>query len=264
MKSLTNQPLTAGESEYFYPLMALQKNGAAQGWAAKAESVPVIQWLGAPQSWAGKLVHASLWTRRATKVAVTEPAIIRIIGQDYYWQIDAFADLGKVNIQFEKSGPGTDPVDFGSRYPVNVVALELPAGMQQGILEDAGEHAVVSKVNVPIEVDAVFYRMWGYDSDWMRENVGQRQIAPLLVSLRLLDGAPGGLDATALRRISWIWVSLILATLVVGASLVWRSYVSDQRAASKGPPSLSAEETIFLQTLGEPKNQETTSSSDAS
>lgn len=181
LRAYDKQPLMADEP--FYEFFSAADRAAATDVAP--EPTPAIELLSDQTQPRGRWLRMRLETVRLTKVqlAADEPAA-RQLGQDHYWQIDAFGKIpGKVLIESEV--PGEPPVEFSNRYPVSLVAKSLPPDLAREVDEEGGRNAAVVMLRRPVRVDGFFYRRWSYDTEFMGSQGNNLQFGPLVMVSRL-------------------------------------------------------------------------------
>jgi hypothetical protein len=174
----------------------------------------------------GDWVEIALTTVQITRVEVSEPKRQRQLGGDHYFQIDAVGDLGNVDVQIASPEGGTGPpARFENRYPVSLVTAELPPFLSERIGSDEGGEAIVTEISVPIEVDAFFFRLWSYSTDYMDQFGGGKQIGPLLIAARI-DGRATAADPAGVGLIGWLAAIAVLTA--IAAIAVWNRFMQKQ------------------------------------
>ncbi|TWU16439.1 hypothetical protein [Allorhodopirellula heiligendammensis] len=228
---LDRQPLSDSDSSLFYPMMGAasmagqhhgdemplddgQLNTAFRSMRESAVAVSPVELLQNPHQFTGDWIELDVETVRITRVAVESELRRREIGGEYYYEIDAIGDLGKVELRIEV--PGGDPVTMENRYPVTIVTAHVPDFLQPSA--DNEEELVVTR-NVPIRVEGFFYRLWSYESDFMRSH-GGKQFAPLIIAGVIADQRSGSTDPLGVQVIGNIAafgvVTAIIAVIIFG------------------------------------------------
>ncbi len=149
----SRMPLSARDGEMFYAMLAAAREIGQRGDLPPPRLVTAVMLLGGTEtkSTAGQLqpkeavirggdwIAMSLQTVQVTRVVVTEPWRQQQLGSDHYFQIDAVADLGNVDVQIERpNGEQGPPARFENRYPVSVVTAELPSFLSESIHSEEG------------------------------------------------------------------------------------------------------------------------------
>ncbi len=147
----------------------------------------------------GQWVHMDLESVQITRITLTDSRRQEQIGSDHYFQIDAVGDLGGVVIKIENADKSIPPATFQGRYPVSIVTKELPDFLRSQIRNQSGGGAVVASVRQKFGMDGFFYRLWGYESDFMAQQGGGQQFGPLLIVSEIPK--PG----TRIGRSGWRW-----------------------------------------------------------
>jgi hypothetical protein len=193
------------------------------------EANPVVL-LKNPRDHAGQWVHMNLESVQVTRISVTESHRQAQLGSDHYYQIDAVGDLGGVIIKIEHADQNIPPPTLQNRYPVSIVAAELPAFLRDKIRNQAGGDAIVAPVRFKFGMDGFFYRLWGYESDFMAQQGGGEQFGPLLVAARIENREPVSDDPVGVGRIGTGAAVVILTGMV----LIWwwqrRAWAADDDA----------------------------------
>jgi hypothetical protein len=198
VRSRDRQELKLADSSAFYPLLQIAEtldsspsNGAGDAVPAPA-TLPAADLLKKSTEMIGRRVRLDLQTVRITRIAVTEEVTKQRLQSDHYWQIDALGDLGNVVIKIDAK-EGEDAL-FENRYPVSVATRTLPAFLLQAMNEgNAGTATEVAMVSRPVVVEGIYYRLWSYESDFMKQHGGGNQFGPLVLASRIT--AVGGVAA---------------------------------------------------------------------
>ena len=133
---------------------------------------------------------------------VYDASMLSKIGQDHYWEIDAFGDLENVRIQ-AKSSDGDDKIEFGNRYPVTIMTLELPSELSS-LVQDGGTVTKAMLMHqTTLDVDGFFYRLWSYDTDFIGSRGGDQQIGPLIAARHIRVVTPTKVTASS-QQLGWI------------------------------------------------------------
>jgi hypothetical protein len=233
-------PLSARDGDAFYGMLAAARQIGKQRGTPRPQSVTAIMLLGGTRRGSasaeppseivtvrgGDWIEMRLQTVQVTRVAVTEPKRQEQLGSDHYFQIDAVGDLGNVDVEIERpEGEEGPPARFENRYPVSLVTTELPKFLSERIRSQESGEATVAEIGVAINVDAFFFRLWSYSTDYMDQFGGGNQIGPLLIAARISQR--GEIDDPAgVGRIGWLAAIAVLAAMV--AIAIW-NFVLGQR-----------------------------------
>ncbi|QEG42798.1 hypothetical protein [Roseimaritima ulvae] len=180
------QPLSA-EEPFYEMLAAAQQAGRS---APSPQAVSVLDLLKDSRRRIGQWVSLPVESVRVTKIVLPAgSSAAEQIGQDHYWQLDTFGHVdGHVVIEptDEPSGQGgAERIEFANRYPVSLVAYNLPEPLMQAIERQAGRDAAVAMVRQPLSVQGFYYRQWSYDTEFVQSRHAGRQFGPLLMASRL-------------------------------------------------------------------------------
>lgn len=157
----------------------------------------------------GEFIRLRMETARIQ--LVQDAKFTNLLGQDHYWEVDAFADLGNVRIELESE---SGPIKFGHRYPVTLTMLELPPFLKALVQRNGSIEKVMLMHKTMIEADGFFYRLWSYDTDFVGSRGGDRQIGPLVVaaSVRPFDSP---VSEVSVQAIGWIAATIFLLGLAL-------------------------------------------------
>jgi len=245
------QPLQSSEREIFYSM--LRAAGRLEGEQTPPPTdMPVSALLRDAAQLAGHWVRVPLDSVRVTRVVVEDPDVRAWLGQGHYWQIDAMGDLGDLIVTIEvedgnREGERQEPVTFANRYPVSVAALRLPDRLQAALEAAAGGEAAVAMVRRRLVVEGFYYRLWSYDTAFMRRQAGHQQFGPLLIASQLsVPPQPTG-DPRGAAMIGWGAAIAFLVGLAALAVGLWRAGRRDA-AATRRRRAQQAEEVEFPST----------------
>ena len=137
------------------------------------------------------------------------------LGSDHYFQIDAVGDLGNIVIKLEPpAGESGPPAIFESRYPVSIVARQLPEFLQQRIRAREGGDAVVSQFRMQVGADGFFYRLWSYQTDFMDKHGNGKQFGPLLVAATIRNQEPTSSDPAGVGVIGTLAAAAVILAII--------------------------------------------------
>ena len=235
------QPLMEEDSDVFYTMLAAAARVGDDPPAASPERIEPIELLTEPASHVGRWLRMRIEAVRVTRVSLADqPRRQRQLGRDHYFQIDAVGSLGEVRVQIRASDDRQEPITITDRYPVSVVTTELPDFLRNRAESVAGENAVVAPVSIPLAIDGFFYRLWGYESEFMRRRGGENQFGPLLIAARLENREITAADPVGVSRIGWVaagvvltaWLLTVLWSVVTGR----RDVAARRRRGGLEPP----------------------------
>ncbi len=239
-------PLMADDGDAFYSLLAAADQiGRRPGTTSPPKDVEPVSLLREPDEYVGEWMRMSLDTVQVTRVAVTESDRQKQLGSDHYFQIDAVGDLGNVVVQIARpEGEQGPPARFENRYPVSLVVRELPDFLRQRIRAQEGGEAMVSEISEPIVVDAFFFRLWSYATDYMKLYGGGDQFGPLLIAARIRSGDQDRGDPAGVGIIGWIAAGAILSAML--GIWLWNRAVSKRDERIKERRKQSESEQIEI------------------
>ncbi len=214
-------PLVHDEIEPFYEMLRV---AAAVQPDAIPERIMTVRMLKEAPSLVGQWIQVDLETARFSRVLLTDAKQIQQLGQDFYWQVDAFGELTNVRIELEAAA-GSEKLIFENRFPVSLAILQLPDTLKgvfgddvavQGAAELSATRA--GRVDMKMQKESVtvngfFYRLWSFESDYT-ESRGGRQVAPLIIAstLQLRSGELTGTGGVGV--IGWGLMLLIVGGMV--------------------------------------------------
>lgn len=217
---LDRQPLSDADSPLFYPMIgaaAVNRNqaeldpqlrDAVRAMRESTVAVSPVDLLQNPNQFTGDWIGLDVETVRITRIAVESSQRRREIGGDFYYEIDAIGDLGNVSLKIEV--PGGEPIMMEHRYPVTIVAAELPTFLLPGVGDE--EQLVVTR-SVPIRVNGFFYRLWSYESDLMKSH-GGKQFAPLIIAGVIEDRRSASSDPIGVQIIGNVAAVGVIAAII--------------------------------------------------
>ncbi|WP_068261276.1 hypothetical protein [Rubripirellula obstinata] len=213
LKTRDRRPLSSADTDLFYSIMSAAAKSPP--WPEPAAANP-IDLLSDPNSLVAKFVTLPVETVQITRVSVTDVNRQRQLGSDHYFQIDTIGDLGNVVVKIESADEdaGGEPAVFENRYPVSIVMLDLPDFLKTAIRVREGGEAVVSDVRVQIQVEGFFFRLWSYETDYMKQFGDEKQFGPLLIAANLQNLESDSPDPLGVSVIGWIAAGLIGISMV--------------------------------------------------
>jgi hypothetical protein len=213
----SRRPMLAQDGDAFYSLLAAAATIRERTTVPPPEVMDAVKLLQAPENLSGQWIRMDLETVQITRVAVTEPHRQNQLGSDHYYQIDAMGDLGNVVIRIDPPTADGTAVTFNNRYPVSIVVRELPDFLIKRISEQEAGDAVIANVKNMVGVDAFFYRLWSYSTEFMKQQGGGEQFGPLLVAAEIRDQEPTSSDPAGVFVIGWI----VAIAIVCGILATW-------------------------------------------
>ncbi|QDV67036.1 hypothetical protein Poly24_07270 [Rosistilla carotiformis] len=227
--------LSAAESTAFYDFLK-----AAAAVPDDATHVPesirpqVLLSTAESQKLIGQFIRVRLETARIQQIVA--PSLMSQIGQDHYWEIDAFGDLDNAEVRIQPK-EGGDPITFGNRYPVTLAMLELPPFLNELVSQDGRVTKAMLMHKAMIDVDGFFYRLWTYETDFVSSKGGDRQIGPLIAATAIKMKPPGSAKAS-LARIGWLIAILFLGGLLATIAYLTKAARADRQSRAKRNRSL--------------------------
>ena len=223
LKTRNRKPLTAADSDVFYSIMSAASQPPP---LPEPANVQAIDLLSDPNSLVADFLTLPVEIIQVTRVAVTDAGRQRQLGRDHYFQVDTIGDLGNVVVKIEPIEKNSEdkPAIFENRYPVSIVMLELPEFLKTAIQIHEGGDAVVSDIRAQVQVDGFFFRLWSYETDYMKQFGDEKQFGPLLIAARLQNLESNSPDPLGVNVIGWIAAGLIGISMI--GIFVWHRLTS--------------------------------------
>lgn len=149
-------PLEARDNACFYHLLAATGQAIESQERSEAADLPLTELLQKPGDFHGKRFQFRAGLRRATKVSVRDPEVLRRWGVDHYFQLDLFLPLGKAGVAMASPNGTPTAATFENRYPATLCLRQLPQGVSEG-----------DRLQMDIWVDANFFRLWSFHSEYV-------------------------------------------------------------------------------------------------
>ena len=244
LPSRDRRPLVADDSEVFYAMLAAAAKMFGRDDLDDPIAIEPLVMLQEPDDLVGQWIQADLETVQITRVFVTDPNRRSQLGRDHFYQIDAVGDLGNVVVKIEPKDRNGQPALFEGRYPVSIVTPALPEFLAAQLVANSGSEEVVTLLHTKIGVNAFFFRLWSYDSDFMNQHGGGQQFGPLLVAVTLTDREParGTMDRTGM--IGTLAAMAVIAGVLI--TFLWHRKTSAQdRAVRQRRQAREAERVDF-------------------
>ncbi|MCA9132393.1 MAG: hypothetical protein KDA45_04540, partial [Planctomycetales bacterium] len=211
------QPLSSEETAALYSLVRLADSPAATSAPAQAVLDQPLAVLADPRGSISRQVRWRVRLVSATVVPVREATARQDLGGESYIQYDGFVDLGDERIRYQLAGEGSTPetIEFAGEFPVTIIsrrAASFAGPPQRGATSwEVGQYATL---------DGYFYRMWSYQSEKLQqENLGGRQVAPLVVAHRMVPTSAAVRTAQT-AEVGWFGAALCVATLAFCGAIV--------------------------------------------
>ena len=249
-------PLSAKDTDIFYAVLAAADEIRSQkvvNQIPPASPVKPVDLLKQPTKFTGDWVTMQVQTIQITRVSVEEPKRREQLGSDHYFQIDAMGDLGNTVIRIDPpDGSHGEPARFDGRYPVSLVSKTLPPFLANRLTASSGStttQSVVTDVSQMVSVDAFFFRLWSYSTDFMRQHGGGDQFGPLLIVANFEDREPSTADPAGVQRLGWIAAGA--TGLGVLAIFAWSRVLSIRDSEVKRKRRAREAEHLELPDLGD-------------
>lgn len=227
------KPLLPEDQLSFYEMLRVASEIGKQGDPAPPE-IDAGKLLRNATSLIGRRVSMTCQSVRLSRIGIPEQAIRQRLGSDHYWQIDAIGELGNLTIRIDPIDPSGEPVVFENRYPVSIAALHIPDWLRLSI--DQADRRIGARNDVVllsqrIRLEGLFYRLWSYESDRMRNAGGAKQVGPLLMASKLVDRESPRGDLLGVNRIGY-GITFCLGAMTL-AAILWIIFTSRADAAAR-------------------------------
>lgn len=240
--ALQRRDLRAEDGAVLYPLLKAvgdESRVVEEGEAEERIAFELFDALGQPRDLMGRSVTLSATIKRITEIGVGADLNAGDVGIASYYQIDLLLKLEGKRVKVSDASPeGT----ITGSYPVTLCALRLPEGLSPS-----------PDLDIPVSIQAVFYRNWRYRSEYLRRVDPQlRQIAPLLIAESIQIRTPSGEGGRLLTQTALAVFLIAMGGTAIGfAALRWsdlryRRLLAATRnqnlPATIGPPPSTEEE----------------------
>jgi len=218
--------LGAGDADAFYAVLAAVGGQRTDAPSPPTDIVPIID---PGQRWfaehRGDPVTVAGVARRATRIAVDDPARRAEVGADHYWEVFVFVSTPPLLVDGREQ----------DTYPVVCVVRELPAGMPAG--DQIAEEVIVQgfalkRYGYPLADIAVT------SSQGDEEAVGRRRETLLVVGARA-TWRPAPRPAVVSGWLSWVFLGIVggvAALLAFGAWSRRRDHIQRQARLRQALP----------------------------
>lgn len=249
------QPISRQEEEGLFSLLRIAGEDRSQTNIGKSfQATSIVEIIKSSLSATAKTRQrpSLLWTEcnvrvvRVTRIHLDSSVQQHVLGQDYYYQLDCFADIGNVTFEIPTD---TEPISYAGEYPITCIATELPESFltQPQKSNAAGDQTDEPALTEPEgsanqdvfyprlngRVAGWFYRFWSYRTQEMTQRLGtkHRQVTPLVIvsSFQVNRGDVGGPSSGTISTIAWV------AGLLTVAAVWWavRSYGKSKGESAK-------------------------------
>jgi hypothetical protein len=225
------------ENESFKPTPIVQIVKNSLSAASKSKQRPSLLW-----------TDCEVRVVRVTRITIDSPVQQSVLGQDHYYQLDCFADIGNVTFEIPTE---TESITYAGEYPVTCISIEIPEWLRlqqttSNQNQETNEASDTADGNIEWNQDVFyprlngrisgwFYRFWSYRTQEMTQRLGtkHRQITPLIVmsDLQISRSSEKSPNESTVSTIAWI------AGLVTVGAIWWavRSYGKSKDGQTKKP-----------------------------
>lgn len=249
------QPLSRQEEEGLFSLLRIAaEDGSKTNLDDTFQPTPIVDIVknSLSPSTKSKRRPSLLWTEcdirvvRVTRIHLDSSVQRHVLGQDYYYQLDCFADIGNVTFEIPTD---TESISYAGEYPITCIATKIPDSFltqpqKNGMEEDSNDSAVMSDQEglanqdvfyprVNVRMAGWFYRFWSYRTQEMTQRLGlkHRQVTPLVIvsNFTVNRGGVAGPSSGTVSTVAWF-----AGLMTVGA--VWwavRSYGKSKSDSTK-------------------------------
>ncbi|MFN7878202.1 MAG: hypothetical protein ACK5PB_22985 [Pirellula sp.] len=218
----------------FVPMSIVQIVKSSLSASSKSKQRPSLQW-----------TTCEARVVRVTRITIDSPVQQAVLGQDHYFQLDCFADIGNVTFEIPTD---TESITYAGEYPITCVAMNLPNWLRSqppttNQNQTSNESSATVEENFDGNQDVFyprlngkisgwFYRFWSYRTQEMTQRLGakHRQITPLIVmsDFQIAKGKDASISEGAVSTVAWI-----AGLVAVGA--IWWAVRSYGKAKSRQP-----------------------------
>jgi len=196
--------LMPADSDAFYAMLAAVGRGTHEGIGSAARKIDdVIPLIDPRQGWMqkhrGEAVRLSGIARRATRIAVDDPARRAEIGGDHYWELYVFLETPTIQIG--------DAIQ--DNFPVVCCTRRLPPGMPHG--ETMAEW---------VEFGAFPMKQYAYQLPSEAGKPAPRRETPLFIA-RDVVWRPDPSTKEAASKLGWVFNTLAAATAAILLFAIW-------------------------------------------
>ena len=208
------RPLVAGDTEAFYGMLAAAGRADSQALAAAATGITdIIPLIDPAEKWfathRGDLVTIEGIARRATRIAIDDPAWRQQVGADHYWELYVFVPtpLIRVNDHLQDD------------FPIVCCVRSLPAEMPTG-----------ERISEQVRVSGFALKRYAYPLQRMRitspqgdeETGGGRRETPLLIG-RDAQWIPGPSPRRISDDLGWLLAGIAAVVGLLLGAAAWAS-----------------------------------------
>lgn len=235
IRGRSGKPLVAGDQVAFYELLRAADLVGRES-TPPPPQIDAGRLLREASEQIGRRIRLHCQSIRVTRVGVENAGVRERLGSDHYWQIDALGDLGNLTIRIESGTGGAEPAVFENRFPISIVALQLPAVLEPFVSAAGGRSATrndVALVSRQLLIDGFFYRLWAYENDRMDRLGDAQQIGPLIMASNIADAEPPPGDLVGVDRIGYVAAFVAVLMLVITCLWLYRTGRGDAIAQAK-------------------------------
>lgn len=217
------QPLLAGDTEAFFGMLAAVGKVAPDALAAAAASSPDIVTLIDPrQKWLaahrGEPVTIEGIARKATRIAIDDPARRQQVGADHYWEIYVFVPTPLIQIDKQVQDD----------FPIVCCVRSIPRGMPTG-----------DRIGERVRVAGFGLKRYAYplpnvkisSSQGDSEQKARRRETPLIIAADAV-WTPAPSPQTTVTTLGWVFLA-IAAAIGLGLALATFALNRDARRAAR-------------------------------
>lgn len=234
MLAARNQSSLRGdEAAAFFSLMRIAPRVNLAGLHSSKDPREVLgeanKKIGVPVQWNVRLVSGKL---------IEVPERMNLLGAERYIQFDGLVDIGRGRIMYEVavatpgdsqfgSVPAKKRVPFEGEFPVTIVTSDLAFIPREAVRENR----TVWTEGRYIQLQGIFYRLWSYQSELLKEQGSTaRQAAPLIVAQKMEPAVPTIAPDSA--PIGLFGVLLSATTLCILGTILYLAFRKEPRRRS--------------------------------
>lgn len=173
----------------------------------------MVGFMAEAKNWRGEIVQMRGVARRALKIHVDDPELIKAYGTREYFEVEVFVE-GPFRL------PGFD--DAVARYPITFCTTELPEDFPEG-----------ERLSVPVQLTGVFLKNWRYRSAKFAAADAGMQRAPLIIGGSIARAPHEASKAAPWGSREYILAAGVFALILGVAFVCWRWGTRDRIAARR-------------------------------
>lgn len=218
-------PLLPQDGDAFYSMLSAAKNLSDSQKMPTPRSADPITFLRDQGRMIAEWVQIEIEGVQITRIAVESLERQKQLESNHYFQIDAIGDLGEVIVKVESEGD-KEPVVFKTRYPVSIVTKDLPKFLQKDGESIQPDRSIVRPLRGKLSVDGFFFRLWSYESEFMKQKGGESQFGPLIIAANLRNMEPQSVTPIGVEKIGTVAAAVIVSGIL--GIWLWLSYLARQ------------------------------------